>query len=494
MFKYRLLTDTTSIGRILLPRSLYSLPNTAIPWQQRRFIGFEWNYWIPKKCFLTYRHIHQSAAEIRSNRDGFFGVRFLSTVVDEREQTTAKKGFLHNKNSPQIKFKKKLKKNQLGQKGQNRIKITKNREKKEIEKQKLANRLLRKTKIKEKQSQKSLEKLRQLESKLLTKTKTDLSDRKNFEDYHDNVDIGIINHLSASGNTQQEIKISKNIDYQIPSRPPTFVFPTGSRNVYVAKVAGVDTENELFAHKLFASSADGTIPSCFQRGKFHFFPAASFEELPSTQQPEVAFLGRSNVGKSSLINGLLRQPLALTSKHPGRTQQAYYYGFVRDSVYNSNAVSGHNMKNLQNSASGFIVDLPGYGFALGPDKIVEAWQRRTQSFLLKRRDAGSLRHLFLLQDARTGALAIDLSIQSWFDEAEIPYSVVLTKTDCVGPATVAKHANLVSARYTHRYCDLQQNRCDLKLSMSPFVYSTTAKQNVGISELLSTIETEFSMK
>ncbi|OEU22328.1 MMR_HSR1-domain-containing protein, partial [Fragilariopsis cylindrus CCMP1102] len=132
---------------------------------------------------------------------------------------------------------------------------------------------------------------------------------------------------------------------------------------------------------------------------------------------EVAFLGRSNVGKSSLINAIMRKNLCITSKSPGRTQLPYYYG------------------NPSGQPQGFIVDLPGYGFAKKPMSITEDWQKDTQDLLLHRRhEAKVLKRLFLLMDARRGVQGPnehDRIVMRWLEDAEIPFTVVLTKADRV---------------------------------------------------------------
>jgi GTPase SAR1 family protein len=180
-----------------------------------------------------------------------------------------------------------------------------------------------------------------------------------------------------------------------------------------------------------------------------------------------------------------------------------------------------NEQNLQNTALGFIVDLPGYGYATSPEHIVSEWQKQVQEFLLMRRDSNNLKRLFLLQDSRTGALALDLTVQNWLNEASIPYTIVFTKTDCVSPSHLIKQINLACMRYHHHYTDyeyhrqrlqehndmtfnidddghdphltqFQENdRNDLRPKISPFIYATSSKSNEGIDELLQAIDTEF---
>ena len=133
---------------------------------------------------------------------------------------------------------------------------------------------------------------------------------------------------------------------------------------------------------------------------------ASLKQLPSDDLVEVAFAGRSNVGKSSLINALFGQrKLAKTSSTPGRTQQLNYF-------------------NLNNQL--YLVDLPGYGFAKAPKDVVKNWQQLINTYLIGR---ASLRRVFLLIDARHGIKKIDEEIMDMLDKAAVTYQIVLTKID-----------------------------------------------------------------
>jgi GTP-binding protein len=129
-------------------------------------------------------------------------------------------------------------------------------------------------------------------------------------------------------------------------------------------------------------------------------------EYPQGDFPEVAFAGKSNVGKSSLINALVnRKNLARTSSSPGRTQ-----------IINFFRVNGKIS----------LVDLPGYGYAKAPLQVREKWKPMVESYLQTRKE---IRLVILILDARRGASPDDLALMDWLDYHQIPSLVVLTKAD-----------------------------------------------------------------
>lgn len=132
----------------------------------------------------------------------------------------------------------------------------------------------------------------------------------------------------------------------------------------------------------------------------------AMDGMPPADRLEVCFAGRSNVGKSSLINALTgRKALARTSNTPGRTQEINFFT-LHDSHY--------------------LVDVPGYGFANAPKPIVEKWQRLLKAYLSGRQ---SLRRVFLLIDARHGPKATDTEIMELLTKSAVTFQIVLTKTD-----------------------------------------------------------------
>jgi GTP-binding protein len=145
--------------------------------------------------------------------------------------------------------------------------------------------------------------------------------------------------------------------------------------------------------------------------------APNLAALPAEGPPEVAFAGRSNVGKSSLINAVTGTTgLARTSNTPGRTQSLFF--FVPDPP---DAKPGA----LPPVA---IVDMPGYGFAKAPKKTVDAWTKLLRAYLAGR---ASLKRVFLLVDARHGLKPADATLMDELDRAGVSYQIVLTKADKV---------------------------------------------------------------
>ena len=143
---------------------------------------------------------------------------------------------------------------------------------------------------------------------------------------------------------------------------------------------------------------------------------ARLEQLPpDNQMEEIAFAGRSNVGKSSLVNAVTgRRTLAKTSNTPGRTQQLNYF-------------------NLDNCL--YMVDLPGYGFAKAPESMVRQWQKMIFAYLQGR---VNLKRVFLLIDARHGIKKVDSDIMEMLDKAAVNYQIVLTKADKISAAALDK--------------------------------------------------------
>lgn len=175
---------------------------------------------------------------------------------------------------------------------------------------------------------------------------------------------------------------------------------------------------------------DDPDPQTLERGRLLFAGETEFVKgvvamsgLPPADRMEVCFAGRSNVGKSSLINALTgRKGLARASNTPGRTQEINYF----------TAGDTH-----------YLVDLPGYGFANAPVPVVEKWQRLLKQYLSGRQ---TLRRAFVLIDARHGVKTVDEEILNLLDGAAVTFQVVLTKADKVKENERAKILDQVRAK------------------------------------------------
>ena len=141
----------------------------------------------------------------------------------------------------------------------------------------------------------------------------------------------------------------------------------------------------------------------------------NLDSLPPADRPEICFAGRSNVGKSSLINALTnRKGLARASNTPGRTRELNYF----------------NVDGRLN-----LVDLPGYGYARAPKTEISNWTRLTRAFL---RGRAGLRRVFLLIDSRHGIKPSDVELMELLDDAAVTYQLVLTKSDKIKKAELDK--------------------------------------------------------
>jgi GTP-binding protein len=154
-----------------------------------------------------------------------------------------------------------------------------------------------------------------------------------------------------------------------------------------------------------------------------FYAAQALEHLPEPRGTEVAFAGRSNVGKSSLLNALTgRKALARVSHQPGRTRQLNFF--------------------QMEAAPIVLVDMPGYGYAEAPKSIKRDWQGLMLDYL---RGRPNLRRVLLLLDARVEIKASDETVMELLDHAAVAYQLVLTKADSVKPAALARKQAEVTA-------------------------------------------------
>lgn len=198
-----------------------------------------------------------------------------------------------------------------------------------------------------------------------------------------------------------------------------------------------------------------------ERGRLMFAGPVTFVKgvvamsgLPPADRIEVCFAGRSNVGKSSLINALTgRKTLARASNTPGRTQEINYFALGEEK---------------------YLVDLPGYGYAEAPVAIVAKWQALLKQYLAGRQ---TLRRAFVLIDTRHGVKAVDEDILTLLDRTAVPYQAVLTKADKVSTAerdATIEQVKAALAKHPAAY---------------PELVVTSSEKGVGIETLRAIIAT-----
>jgi len=177
------------------------------------------------------------------------------------------------------------------------------------------------------------------------------------------------------------------------------------------------------------------------------------KSCPESEFPEFAFIGRSNVGKSSLINMLVnKKGLAKTSSKPGKTKLINY--FTIDDGW-------------------FLVDLPGYGYAKISKKIRENWEKRTRNYLEKR---DNLAAIFVLIDSRIAPQKIDLEFMEWLSEKELPYLIVFTKCDKISGLKVEANIKEYQKELLERFEEL------------PLAIKSSSKESTGKDDILGLIE------
>jgi GTP-binding protein len=183
-------------------------------------------------------------------------------------------------------------------------------------------------------------------------------------------------------------------------------------------------------------------------GRVEFLKSApSLQFLPDPDAPEIAFAGRSNVGKSSLLNALTgRRAIARASVTPGRTQELNFFDVGEPTVMR-------------------LVDMPGYGFAKAPLKVVENWKRLVRDFL---RGRHVLKRTLLLIDSRHGVKPVDAEMMKMLDEAAVGYRIVLTKADKIKAsdlAAVLAATEIEARKHPAAYPDILVTSSEMKMGI-----------------------------
>ena len=195
----------------------------------------------------------------------------------------------------------------------------------------------------------------------------------------------------------------------------------------------------------------------------YIISSPSVDKCPKPEKPEFAFIGRSNVGKSSLINMLTgKRELAKVSAHPGKTQLINHF-----EITSTSALSSTSRQNW------YLVDLPGYGFAIVSQKQRKGWEKMIHDYIHKREN---LANLFVLIDSRHEPQKKDIDFINRLGEWQIPFAIVFTKTDKNKPGATVRNINAFMTELSKTWTE------------PPLYFSSSAIKGYGKKEMLEFIE------
>ncbi|KAF0711770.1 Aste57867_5028 [Aphanomyces stellatus] len=215
---------------------------------------------------------------------------------------------------------------------------------------------------------------------------------------------------------------------------------------HVAIPPPIKPHEEAYVKKIFSGVESQRMASLSSSEK---------KDLPDWDGPEIAFAGRSNVGKSSLINALTSSTIMKASKTPGRTQQLHFI-----------SVGG----KVGSRPDLVLVDMPGYGFANAPKTMVDDFHRLVGRYV-KHRSQENLKRIFLLIDSRRGITAVDTEFMDLLEDLDADFQVVFTKVDTLTPSALEK--TIASAEtFIQRY-----------MRMHPILHLVSSKKEMGVREL-----------
>jgi len=255
-------------------------------------------------------------------------------------------------------------------------------------------------------------------------------------------------HLRQALMKPNTSKIQSPTEEKVKSKPIDEKIQNFVKDNNLGKVRHVSISRHQRGKPLFDTKEKTPTEKLFQSFLRYMGSASKKESFIACKLPEVAFVGRSNVGKSTLINALTHSGLVHTSPRPGTTKTINWFQL------------GDRL---------MLVDLPGYGFAFADEKDIDTWQKLTRDYLTNR---PTLKRIILLLDARQGVKQTDLEMMKLLNSAHVPFQIALTKCDLLQQKTLSQIGTAVSTGplRSFRHC-------------IPQLLMVSAKTNAGLGVL-----------